>query len=331
VKRPSAATIIRTAPQEYEGWISASDLFTAGKLFCCALAALTPQRHWAAASRLIAGVHLRLRSAKRERIAHVCERYLDTDPAQLELQVIAAEYEENIEAIRENLPGGWERPIELRGAASIEQARRLGRGAVLWISRFAHSDLVAKRALWRAGYAPSHLSHVRHPFSATRVGARFLNPIRLRAENRYLERRVLVSYGQARPALEVLKQVLRGNGVVTITAIGSGRKVITLPLLGGTLRLATGAPRLALDTTAALIPVFTVPNETGGYAVHCGPDLNVDKVEQSPEEAMRRMAEQYVALLETFVRAHPAKWKGWFTLSWAPQAARSPNNAPHAD
>ena len=323
MKPPATATIIQTAPAEYEGWVQLGDLFTAGKLLCCALGAVTPQRHWTAIARMLARVHLRLRGSKHERLAYACKQYLSADPAELELQVTAAEYEENIEAIREILPGGWRRPIVLRGSASLVEARRQGRGAVLWVSRFAHSDVVTKRALSLAGYPPSHLSHLRHPFSASWVGARVLNWVRLRAENRYLERRVLVSYGQAQPALDVLKQVLRDNGVVTITAIGSGRKVIRLPLLGGTIRLATGAPRLALDTAAALIPVFTVPDETGGYAVHCGPDLNSDNAGMDREAVMRRMAERHVALLETFVRAHPGKWKGWLTLSWEPRAPES--------
>lgn len=318
MKRHTTATIIQSGPPSYEGWIKPSDLLITGKLLCCAFAAMTPQRRWPAISRMLARVHLRLRGSKHDRIAHACERYLSTDPVKLELQVIAAEYEEHIETIREILPGGWQRPIALRGSASIEKARGQGRGVVLWVSPFSHSDLVTKRGLALAGYALSHLSHLGHPFSASRLGTRLLNPIRLRAENRYLERRVLVCYGHAQPALGILKQVLRDNGVVTVTAIGAGRRAIAVPLLGGTIRLAMGAPHLALDTGAALIPVCTVPDQAGGYAVHCGPDLNSDHA-GAGSEVMRRMAERYVAFLETFVRAHPGNWQGWFSLSWRPQ------------
>lgn len=317
MKPRTAATTIQTEPPNYGGWIRPSDLVTAGQILCCAFAAVTPQRYWAAISRLLARMHLQLRGSRRRRIMHACERYLDADPGGLERQVVAAWYEQTVEVIREISPRGWRRPIALRGAASIEAARRQGRGVVLWVSLFAHGDLVTKRGLACAGYPLSHLSHYAHPFSASWFGAQVLNPIQLRAENRYLERRVLVSYGQAQSALDILKQVLRDNGVVTVTARGVGRKAITLPLLGGTLRLAMGAPYLALNTGAALIPVNTVPDGSGGYAVRCGPDLNSDGI-GTGREAMRRMAERYVALLETFVRAHPASWQGWFSPSWQP-------------
>jgi lauroyl/myristoyl acyltransferase len=326
MKRHTTAITIQTGPLIYEGWIKPSDLITAGKLLCCAFAAVTPQRHWAAISRVFARVHRRLRGFRRERMAHACEQYLNADPAELELQVTAAEYEEKIEAIRDILPGGWQRPIVLRGSVSIEEARRQGRGAVLWVSLFAHSYIVTKRGLWLAGYRPNQLSHFGHPFSSSWLGARLLNPILLRAEDQYLERRVVVTYGQTRPALDILKQVLRDNGVVNLLAISAGRKAIALPLLGGTMRLALGAPYLALETGAALIPVYTVPDEAGGYAVHCGPDLNSDHA-GAGSEVMRRMAERYVVLLETFVRAHPANWQGWFSLSWQPQPSKMTENA----
>ncbi len=86
-------------------------------------------------------------------------------------------------------------------------------------------------------------------------------------------RRVRVVYGNSRPALDVLRQALRENGVVWIMAIGAGNKSLTFPFLGGVLDLAIGAPRLAFETGAALIPVFTWPDDSGGYRVELGPDL----------------------------------------------------------
>ena len=332
MKRQTAVNALRPGSPNHEHWIAWSDVLTAGTLLFCAFAALAPQRFWPAISRTLARVHLRLRGSKSNRIAHACKQYLNVDPVQLELRAIAANYEENIEAIREILPGESRCTIALCGSATIDRARQDCRGVVLWVSTFAHSDLVTKRGLARAGYALCHLSHSAHPYSSTWLGVRLLNPIRVRAENHYLERRVLVIYGQAKSALDVLKQVLRDNGIVTVTAIGAGREAITLPLLGGTVRLATGALRLALQTGAALIPVYTIPDRTGGYSVHCGPDLNSENA-GADDEVMRRMAERYVELLETFVRAQPASWRGWFSRNWQPQppdelprrTQRSPN------
>jgi lauroyl/myristoyl acyltransferase len=317
MKRRITAKVVQAGAPEYEGWIKPKDFITACQLLFCALAATMPQPYRGRISRLLARVHIALRGSKHERIAKACERYLKTDPIALELAVTSAFYEENIEAVRDLFPGGWRCEIELRGLATIQEALRRGRGAVLWISPFAHSDLVTKRALWAAGYPPSHLSHFAHPFSSSRLGARLLNPMRLRAENRYLEHRVFVSYGRAREAMDVLKQVLADNGVVTVTASGAGRKALVLPLLGGTIRLAMGAAHLALETRAALIPLHTVPH-AGGYTVHCGPDLNTVEVAPGSGE-MNRMAREYITLLEAFVREHPSHWRGWFNPSWQPE------------
>ena len=318
---------IHTAPSAYRGWLNLGDVFTATKLSCCAFAAVAPRRYWPAISRLFARAHRRFRRSQHERFVGACERYLNLDPFELELQAISAEYEHHIGTIRDIVPVGSP-PTTVFGQSSLEEALRAHRGAVLWVSPFAHSDIVTKRGLSQAGFELTHLSHFGHPFSATRLGARLLNPVQVHIENRYLKQRVLVSYGQAQPALEALKTVLQRNGLVTVTAIGAGRKSIELPLLGGTLRLAVGAPRLALETGAALIPVNTVPDGRGGFAVHCGDDLNRGH-SGTDDEAIYAMAERYVGVLDRFVRKHPCSWQGWLSISWRPSiGARNKPGSP---
>ena len=199
----------------------------------------------------------------------------------------------------------------MTGREVLDRALEQSRGAVLWCSPFVGSDLASKKALALAGYSLTHLSAPSHPFSATRVGALLLNPVRVRAVNRYLARRVLVVYGNARPALDVLRQALLDNGVVTITATGAGRSSLSFPFIGGTTELAVGAPLLARQTGAALIPVFTVPEPAGGYRIELGPELGTG-TELSEREAIQQMAARYIELLEPVVRAHPAEWEAWF-------------------
>jgi lauroyl/myristoyl acyltransferase len=313
----STAVVVRTTPPTYEGWVTASDLLTTAKLLCCAIAALAPEAHWPAISRVLARLHLGLRRSKNPNIADVCKQHLRRDGRAVELEVIAEEYVENIETIREILPGRWRCNLTLHGAESIDRALGRGRGVILWVSAFAHSDLATKKALSTAGYAQNHLSATGHPYSPSWFGVNVLNPVRLRAENPYLAKRVIVAYGQAQPALKILKQALQANGIVTVKAIGAGRKTVAVALLGGTIRLATGALRLACETQAALIPVFTVRDQGGGYAIHCGPDLALN-AEGAGADALQHMATRYVSLLETFIRAHPGAWQGWFSRAWRP-------------
>lgn len=314
------ASTIETAPWKYEGFVSGKDVATAAKLGCCFVAAALPARYWPAASRLMAGAHVRMRRGVVALLERPSES-LGREARSLAQEAISADYLSNICAIREILPGGWPCETPLIGREVLDRALGQSRGAVLWCSPFVGSDLASKKALALAGYSLTHLSAPTHPFSATRVGALLLNPVRLRAVNRYLARRVLVVYGNSRPALDVLRQALRDNGVVTITATGAGRNSSRFPFFGGTTELAIGAPLLARQTGAALIPVFTLAEPTGGYRVELGPEISAPPA-LGEREATQRMAARYVELLEPVVRAHPAEWESWFHPgTWHPASS----------
>jgi hypothetical protein len=309
---------LETAPWSYEGWISAKDLLVTLKLLFCAFVAASPHGIWPLAARAAGRFHAAVRPGTTRALAKAGSR-LGTDPRSLAVNAAAEDYLEDFEAVREILRGGWNPPLTIFGREALDAALRRGAGAVLWVSQHAHYDLVPKKALSSAGYALNQLSTPSHPFSATRFGGVFLNPVRLRAINRYLDRRVLVVYGRARPAIDALRQILSENGIVLIVAAGTGNRSVEIPFLGGTIDLAVGAPRLAHDSGAALIPVFTLPDGSGGYRIELGSDLNT-REERGTEHAVRAMAEHYVRLLEPVVRANPAAWQGWFHPgTWRPQ------------
>jgi len=219
-------------------------------------------------------------------------------------------------------PGRWQAKTRLVGGEILDAALQRSRGAVLWYGPFVGSGLLTKKTLARAGYPLTLLSSPHHPFSPTRIGGLFLNAPQVRAENRYLARRVFVVYGKSQPAIAVLRQVLLENGVVLIRAIGAGRRTLSFPFLGGAIDLAVGAPRLAFETGAALIPVFTLPDQEAGYRVELG--ANLLPLRQLPkDQAIREMASRYVDLLEPIVRAYPAHWEGWFhPETWRPSSQR---------
>ena len=108
----------------------------------------------------------------------------------------------------------------------------------------------------QAGYHVSHLSRPTHGFSSTPFGVEVLNPIRLRLENRYLGERILIPAAGSLGYLRTLERRLHRNGLVSIRSGDHGHQTRALPLLQGGLRLATGAPSLAIATQATLLPVF---------------------------------------------------------------------------
>ncbi len=272
----------------------------------------------------MASVHVRYKDSNYAQFSSVCERFLGISAEDLERDSIALAYQENMEAIREILPGGWHTPLKLWGKESLDDALRLNRGAILWVGEFWHSDLVTKKALAEAGYELNQLSSIGHPYSPSRFGAWILNPIRLLAENRYLARRVLMVYSNAQPALTALASTLRQNGIVLITATDTGTRILEAPMLGGVLRLAAGAPMLALRTGAALIPVFTLPDRQGGYIVHIGPDISAVG-DSNKEQRLRLMGVRFASLLEPLVVENPTQWRGWIEsrLQIASESSRS--------
>jgi len=319
MRRQQHAVTVETAPWKPDGWIAPKDFVTAAKLGCCFVAASMPARCWPAASRLMARAHLQLRpqSIRVLEPSTVCR---DHDARSLAQDALAADYLANIRFIREILPGGWPCDLPLAGRDVLDQALRDSRGAVLWCAPFVGGDLAIKKALVTAGYSLTQLSSPFHPFATSRFGTRFLNPVRLSAVNRYLIRRVLVVYGNSRPALDVLRQVLTDNGVVSIVAVGTGKISLTFPFLGGIIDLALGGPLLAYETGAALIPVFTLPDPNRGYRIELGPRLTHSPA-LSKQQALHAMTARYVELLEPIVRAHPAQWEGWFhPATWRPSA-----------
>ncbi len=304
-----ASRTLVTAPWRYEGWLSTRDLATAARLFVSAFAAMLPRRAWPLVTRSAARLHISVRRGSVTALATAAP-LLKADALQLAVAAAAEDYREQIEMFREYLPGR-RMSLEPVGTDTLDEALQRKRGVVLWISPHAHSDLAPKKALASAGYPLHHLSAPSHPFSSTRFGALFLNPIRVRAVSRYLALRVLVVYGKSRPAIDALRRVLSDNGIVSIMAVGTGQRTIEFPFLGGTVELAGGAPGLAHDTGAALLPVFVLPDGPDKCRIELGPDLN-RHTEGDRDRAILAMAEHYVRLLDPVVRAHPASWQGWF-------------------
>jgi hypothetical protein len=169
--------------------------------------------------------------------------------------------------LRSYRPGGWWPELRLEGREHLDAALAAGRGAILWVAPTVGQWLPAKRTMAESGYAVHHLSHPSHGFSTrSELGRRWLNPIRTRIEDRYLAERVrLGADGSAQGALRQLTGLLRRNAVVSITVGAAGARPIRAPLLGGSLRVASGAPHLTARTGAALLPVFTLRAGRGRF------------------------------------------------------------------
>lgn len=207
-------------------------------------------------------------------------------------------------------PGDWKPEVEVRGLEYLEAAVSDGKGVVFWFSHFVFASLVSKIAMYRAGYAMSHLSHPRHGFSSTRFGMRFLNPIRTHIEERYLKERVTMGIDSAASAVEQLRERLLAGGLVSITARNIARKPVSIPFMTESLSLALGAPRFAQQAQATLLPVHVVQTDPGKYVAFIDPPIEVDNT-QPHWTAAEEAAREYAKCLEAVVRNFPDQWLGW--------------------
>lgn len=293
-----------------------SDLAIAGSLLTLLPPAwLLSERMWPHFCRAVCRVPGLVAGPRLRRTTASIEAALSgTSPAQaasIALDLQAAVYELRMQNLRSWRPGGWRPDIALRGEEHLVRAIERGNGAVLWVAHFAFNSGITKMALQSRGYRVSHLSRPEHGFSKTRVGIACLNPVRCIPEDRYLAERIV--YDRTRPstAMRRMMRALGSGGVVSITAgAWEGSGLVDAPLLGGTLSLAIGAPRLALLTGAALLPVFSVRNSEQRLTTVIEAPIDLSR-DGTAVDVCGDAAAEYLERHEPWIREFPEQWRGW--------------------
>jgi lauroyl/myristoyl acyltransferase len=304
---------------EHVRLISVGDAFRVVRLSLIALASwIIPVRSWSGLSSLLAGIDMRLRPeemvARAREISCVAGTSVDFDVDKVVRASMAAHCESQLQHFRCYRPGGWLPEPRLVGRDHIDRGLAQGKGVVLWMSNFTFNDLVSKIALAEAGFGVTHLSRPSHGYSSTRFGMRFLNPLQLFIEDRFLEERVeILDRGPVR-ALMTLRDRLQKNAVVSITVGDQAQRVVQAPFMNGAINLSTGPAELARMTGAVLLPVFTVRDSDGGYCVQVGRPLGRAGTEGA--EYFQSMADEYAGQLAPLVLEHPECWKSWELVSF---------------
>ena len=142
---------------------------------------------------------------------------------------------------------------------------------------------------------------------------RLLNPIRRKAEDRFLAERVTMQGETGISALRLLERRLSENRIVSITVGADAVRKQAVPFLGAGLTVATGPVSLALSTGAPLLPVFTLRREPSLFTVIFDSDV-VSRGDLGRSEATTSTLETLARRLEPYVREHPELWRGWGTV-----------------
>lgn len=232
------------------------------------------------------------------------------DPSEVEARVFSNRIEQELEYLREYRPGGWHPTIRLLGIEHIERALRERSGAVLWIAPLFFSSLVAKKALHAAGVEVSFLSRSFHGPSDSEFGRRFINPIKIRREERYLRERVVMQTGKGATAVRALRSRLRKGNVVAVAWAAYGDQLLEANILDGIFPVAGGAPGIALAENATLMPIFTRRVDPNSFEVVVGePIVPPEHVER--RAAIEDMLNVFCGSLDTLAREDPAILTIW--------------------
>src|ERR1051325_8709605 len=196
----------------------------------------------------------------------------------------ASIYELRMQDLRAWRPDGWKPQITLEGEHYLLSALGANKGAILWLGPCVFNSGPTKIEFHRKGYRVSHLSSPKHGFSETEFGVRFLNRVRCIPEDRCLAQRIVFDRSAPSTAMRRMMRALKAGEIVSIVAASTeGSEMVQAPILGGRLKVAVGAPRLAALTGAPLLPVFTVRDPGVGFRVVIEAPIVIEP-ERSSEE-----------------------------------------------
>lgn len=202
--------------------------------------------------------------------------------------------------LRHSLP-----PISLDGVAALQQALGEGHGAVVWVLPTRMSDVLSKAALAAAGIRATHLSRRSHgAWRSPRVGP-WLNQRLRNVEDRYLAGRIMIGDDNGPGPLRALVRTLQAGGCVTIRLGEGASTVLSLPFIGGSIRIPDGPVRLSRTARAPLFTLAVLPASRGRWrTVFAGPypadvpvEATVRAVAHHVEELVRARPEPFIGML----------------------------------
>ncbi len=210
----------------------------------------------------------------------------------------------------------WQPDILLTGQSNLQRALNSGHGIILWVVETTFSTLIVKMALHRAGYFACQLSRPGHGFyTVTSFGVRYLNPIWIGVEDRFIAERILIRGESATDALGIVRERLAKNGIVMITLAPLAHKFAEVPFFQTHVQLPTGPVRLAQSTGASLLPVFAFAKPDGGFEVSVQEPIHPAIGTDSTND----ITAAYAKNMESFILEHPDQWNGW---DWLPSRIR---------
>jgi len=187
------------------------------------------------------------------------------------------------------------------GREHLDAALAPGRGVVLCTAHFG-----AKQVLQVAlGHAGCHVNQINYHLEGDRLS--FVQKNVAQKNRLRIEARIPCRFISAGGFLRAAFRCLHANEILIIAADGAGRKedmddsFRPFPFLGRTMLFPTNYVALARRTGAVLTPVFAI-REKAHHRIVFHPPLDAETGDP---------VQQYVSLLERYVRQYPHLWEFW--------------------
>jgi hypothetical protein len=205
----------------------------------------------------------------------------------------------------------WTPEIEMEGTDVLTSAIGRRRGVILWRMDFTDS-MVLQRACWGKGLDLVQLSDAAHGSGDSQLGIRLVARLVRRAEAPYLAKRIIIPLDRSLGYLRELAAELRDGHVVSILGELPARQNVEVPFFDQRRAFATGAPALAHQTGAALLPVATRRIGPHRYQVVIHPEPELDRSLRRDRFTESAITE-FTRLIENAVVESPGDWNGPWT------------------
>jgi len=195
-----------------------------------------------------------------------------------------------------------ERHISFEGLHRLDEALRLGKGAVVLTAHFGNWELLSA-ALGIRGYP---LSAVARPLDNAYMNE-FISTQRSRFGNR-----VIAKKNAIRPMLEVLKK----NSIlgILLDQRASRKEAVVTDFLGMPAPTNKGLALTVMRTGSSVVPVFIHREHGLKHRLVCMEPVPI-AVTGDMERDIRENTQRFTSAIESFVRLYPDEWF-WFHSRW---------------
>jgi lauroyl/myristoyl acyltransferase len=232
------------------------------------------------------------------------------------------------------LPQAGRMQVAIRGLEHLQRAMDNGKGAILWESSYFGRRFLAKQILHQNGFSVHQVHGENHaggfytPCPASWLRRRIIKRYFDNCERQYVAEILNLPLWEPLPVMRALFGRLKQNRIICIAGDGTlGWNWVQKAFLWRERGFSTGMVSLSRITDAPILPLFCIQDSDNKIIIIVEPPIRWDAT-MDRDQASEMCIEQYVRLLDSYVKKYPGQYYGWHSCD-APGA--NPDPAPVTD